>query len=209
MNDGGLIDSASSVSDQKDNYTVDYSIKVFEEGGDDKFRENNRTWNGDMEKSTDLKGLTYTTAPLTADMQITGIPVIHLWASSTSTDAYFFAFIEEVDGKTNRSRYVTNGMIKASNRAISVQSPWTELGMPYHRGYDVDSQPLTPGEPVELVFDTYPTSYVFRAGNRIRITITGAFQSTYRVTPVVPAPTLSIYRDVSRASYVELPVIPR
>jgi uncharacterized protein len=207
-NDGMLVSQIPSTMDEKDSRAVDYSVKVFEEGGVDKFRENSRTWNGDMEKSTDAKGLTYTTAPLTTNMQVTGIPVVHLWAASTSTDGYFFAFIEEVDGKTNRSQYVTNGMIKASNRSISVQSPWTDIGMPYHRGYDIDVQPLTPGQPVELVFDSYPTSYIFRAGNRIRVTITGAFQSTYAVPEENPAPTMSIYRDASRSSYVELPVIP-
>jgi putative CocE/NonD family hydrolase len=206
-NDGMLISQVPSATDAKDSRPVDYSIKVFEEGGADKFRENNRSWSGDMEKSTDSKGLTYTSSPLAADMQITGIPVIHLWASSTSTDAYFFAFIEEID-KTNRSKYVTNGMIRASNRAVLVQSPWTDIGMPYHRGYDVDAQPLTPGQPVELVFDAYPTSYVFRAGNRVRLTITGTFQSTYAVSKEDPAPVISIFRDMSRASYVELPVIP-
>jgi putative CocE/NonD family hydrolase len=207
-NDGMLISQAPSATDAKDSRPVDYSTKVFEEGGADRFRENNRSWSGDMEKSTDSKGLTYTSSPLAADMQITGIPVIRLWASSTSTDAYFFAFIEEID-KTNRSKYVTNGMIRASNRAVSKQSPWTDLGMVYHRSYDIDAQPLTPGEPVELAFDVYPTSYVFKAGNRIRVTITGAFQSTYAVPKEEPAPVMGIYRDSAHPSHMELPVIPR
>jgi len=96
---------------------------------------------------------------------------------------------------------VTNGMINGSNRAISVQSPWTDIGMPYHRGYDIDAQPLNPGQPVELVFDTYPTSYIFRAGNRIRVTITGAFQSTYAAPKEDPPPVISIYRDSERPSF--------
>ena len=208
VNDGSLVTSTPTSNDAKDNYTVDYSIKVFEEGNVDKFRENNRNWNGDMEKSTDSKGLTYTSAPLTSDVLITGIPVVHLWASSTSTDGYFFTFIEEIDAKTNVSHYVTNGMIKASNRALSTQFPWTDLGMPYHRGYDVDAQPLTPGQPVELVFDSYPISYIFRAGNRIRITITGSFQVNYAGMIETPPPTVSIYHDVTHASYIDLPVIP-
>ncbi len=207
VNDGKLVASAPAVSDARDDYTVDYSIQVFEEEGRDRFKENNRVWNGDMEQSTDKKGLTYTTAPLNSDMLITGTPVVHLWASASVSDHYFFAFIEDV-GPDGKSHYVTNGMIKASNRAESTQFPWTDLGMPYHRGYDVDSQPLIPDQAVELNFDTYPTSYVFKAGNQIRITITGAFQSTYAVTPLDPAPTLSIYRDSTHASYLELPVIP-
>jgi hypothetical protein len=36
------------------------------------------------------------------------------------------------------------------------------MGLPYHRCYDVDAENLIPGEPVELVFDCYPTSWLFR-----------------------------------------------
>jgi putative CocE/NonD family hydrolase len=207
VNDGSLITSPPTAPDASDKYTVDYSIKVFEEGGVDKFKENERIWNGDMEKSTDSKGLTFTSLPLNSNMEITGSPLIHLWASSTSTDGYFFAFLEEVDGKTNVSHYVTNGMIKASCRALSTRFPFTDLGIPYHRCYDVDAQPLTPGQPVELVFNFYPTSYIFRQGSRIRVTITGSLQSTYAGMMEDPPPRINVYHDAAHASYVDLPVI--
>lgn len=208
VNDGSLGTYGPDVSSIKDAYIVDYSIKVFEEGGVDKFRENARQWNGDMEKSTDAKGLTYTSAPLKANLCVTGVPVVHLWASSTATDGYFFAFLEEVDGKTKLSHYITSGMIKASCRAVSIQHPWTELGIPYHRCYDIDAQPLIPGEPVELAFDFYPTSYIFRQGNCIRVTITCSLQSNYAGMIEDPPPQISIYHDAAYSSYVELPVNP-
>jgi putative CocE/NonD family hydrolase len=208
VNDGSLGTSSPTASSVKDDYTVDYSIKVFEEEGMDKFRENERKWHGDMEKSADAKGLTYTSAPLKTNCCVTGIPVVHLWASSTSTDGYFFAFLEEVDGKTSVSHYVTNGMIKGSYRAISLQHPWTDLGIPYHRCYDVDAQPLVPGKPVELAFDFYPISYIFRRGNRIRVTITGSLQSNYAGMIEDPTPRIGIHRDATHPSYVELPVNP-
>jgi hypothetical protein len=67
---------------------------------------------------------------------------------------------------------------------------------------------MVPGEIVELVFDLHPTSNLFDAGNRIRITITGADANTYLTEPLDPAPTLHIYRSPEHASYVELPIIP-
>jgi uncharacterized protein len=209
INDGSLATSPSGASAGKDEYIVDYSIKVFEKDGDDLYKENERTWQGDMEKSTGSKGLTFTSAPLEANLLITGIPVLHLWAASTSADGYFFAFLEEVDGKTNVSHFITNGMIKASSRAVSIQHPWTDLGMAYHRCFDVDSQPLVPGEPAELVFDMYPISYVFRKGNRIRVTITGSLQELYGGMKENPPPRIHIYREASHRSYIELPVIPQ
>jgi len=209
VNDGSLGMSLAPGSTMKDDYTLDYSIKVFEEGGKDKFRENERRWNGDMEKSTDARGLTFTSAPLKSNQRITGIPVIHLWASCTTTDGYFFAFLEEVDGKTNVSHYVTSGMIKASCGAVSIKYPWTDLGIPYHRCYDVDVQPLVPGQPVELAFDFYPISYIFRRGNRIRVTITCSLQGNYSGMIEDPPPQISIYHDTAHPSYVVLPKIPR
>jgi uncharacterized protein len=208
INDGFLATSPPMASEAQDKYIIDYSIKVFEEDGVDKYLTNERSWNGDMEKSVDSKGLTFTSDPLEANLLITGSPLIHLWASSTSTDGYFFAFLEEVDAKTNISHYITNGMIKASSRALSTQYPWTDLGIPYHRCWDVDFQPLVLGEPVELVFDLYPTSYTFRQGNRIRVTITCSFQAMYSGMIDNPPPQIHIYRESGRTSYIELPVIP-
>jgi putative CocE/NonD family hydrolase len=207
INDGGLVASPPTTPDAKDDYTVDYSIKVFEEDGVDKFVTNARCWEGNMEKSTDAKGLTYTSAPVNANLRMTGIPVLHLWIASSATDGYFFAFLEEVDGQTNVSHYITNGAIKASCGDISVKFPWTELGIPYHRCYDVDARPLTPYQPVELIFDFYPTSYIFRRGNRIRITVTGSLQSNFAGMREDPPPRISVYRDATRPSYLDLPLI--
>jgi putative CocE/NonD family hydrolase len=204
VNDGSLSPSAPTGSDANDDYRVDYSVEVF----DGKFKENARVWDGDMTAGTDSKGLTYTSPPLAEDMEVTGHPVAYLWASSTSRDGDFHAFLEEVDGETGRSHFVTNGMIRASNRKVSTQFPWTDMGIPYHRCYDVDAEPLKPGEAAELAFDFYPTSYIFRRGNRIRVTITGANAPIYAGIVEDPAPTISIYRDAARASYIELPVIP-
>ena len=204
VNDGGLGTSVPNEQSSKDDYTVDYDVKLF--GG--KYRENNRTWDGDMAPDCDSKGLTYTTEPLSEDMEITGHPVVHLQVASTSKDGYFFAFLEEIDGATNKSSFVSNGMIRAANRAEHDKSPWTEMGIPYHRCFDVDTKDLIPGEVVELAFDMYPTSYIFRKGNRIRITVTGSFRQTYPGMKEDPAPTVSIYRDAKYKSHITLPIIP-
>ena len=209
VNDSCLAKSPPTISEASDKYTVDYSVKAFEEEGVDKYKENERTWNGDMGKSTDSKGLTYTSLPLESDTEVTGFPVVQVWASSTSKDGYFFAFMEEVDSETGVSHYVTNGMVRASCRSLSTEFPWTNLGMQYHRCYDTDCQPLTPGEPVNLDFDLYPTSYIFRKGNRIRITFVCSLQSTYAGMKEDPPPQIRIYRDSVHTSYLELPVIER
>ncbi len=155
--------------------------------------------------ANDAKGLTYTTAPLAADVEVTGHPVVRLWLSSTAADGDFFAYLEEVDEK-GFSEYVTEGAIKASFRVLG-QAPYDVLGLPYHRGFGKDARSLTPGEPVELVFDMPPISNIFDAGHRIRVTITCADADNAETTAVDPAPQITVYRESGRGSRIVLPVV--
>jgi putative CocE/NonD family hydrolase len=153
----------------------------------------------------DEKGLTYTTPPLPAEVEVTGHPVVHLWVTSSASDGDFFVYLEDI-GEDSYSQYVTEGNLRASHRAIST-APYENLGLPYHRSYAEDIADL-PDEPVELVFDLMPTSYIFEAGHRIRVTITGADKDTALTPQLDPPPTVQIYREADHASYIELPIIP-
>ena len=140
----------------------------------------------------DKKGLTYTTPPLTTEVEVTGHPVVHLWVSSSARDGDFFVYLEDVS-EASYSKYITEGNLRASHRAIST-APYEYLGLPYHRSYAEDIADL-PDQPVELVFDLLPTSYVFEAGHRIRVTITGADKDTALTPQLDPPPTVTLYRD--------------
>jgi len=160
---------------------------------------------GDMTER-DEKGLTYTSRPLPKDLEMTGHPVVHLWVTSTATDVDFFVALEEVD-KTGYSHYVTEGILRASHRAIMLMPPYDDMRIPYHRSYEEDLAPL-PSEPVELVIDMMPISYIFKKGSRIRLTITNAELNTFVTHEVCPAPTVRVYRSRSYTSYISLPIIP-
>ena len=154
---------------------------------------------------SDEKGLTYTAPPLTAEVEVTGHPVVHLWVTSSARDVDFFVYLEDIS-EARYSKYVTEGNLRASHRAIST-APYEYLGLPYQRSYAEDIADL-PDQPVELVFDLLPTSYVFDAGHRIRVTITGADKDTALTPQVDPPPTVHLYRGADHASYVVLPIIP-
>jgi hypothetical protein len=109
----------------------------------------------------DEKGLTYTTPPLPAAVEVTGHPVIHLWVTSSAKDGDFFVYLEDIS-EDGYSKYITEGNLRASHRATST-APFESLGLPYHRSYAEDIADL-PDQPVELVFDLLPTSYVFDDG---------------------------------------------
>jgi uncharacterized protein len=209
VNDGGLAARIPErAADVRDNYTIDYTTTV---GIDNRWTLTGAGGLGGEPyphmRENDAKGLTYTTQPLTAATEVTGHPVVHLWLTSSAPDVDVFAYLEEVlpDGT---SQYVTEGQLRASHRALAT-APYDHLGLPYHRSFAGDSRPLTPGEVTELVFDLQPTSILFHAGDRIRLTITGADKDTYDTPIQSPTPTISVVRGGSDASYVELPIIPQ
>jgi predicted acyl esterase len=66
-------------------------------------------------------------------------------------------------------------------------------------------QPLKHGEPVQMSFDLFATSYVFKAGHRIRLTLNFADErSTKRETP---APSVKIHFGANTPSALTLPII--
>ncbi|MBN2243145.1 MAG: CocE/NonD family hydrolase [Acidobacteria bacterium] len=149
------------------------------------------------------KGLVYETAPLGADLQVTGHPAVHLWVSSTATDGDFIATIEDVAPDGSAASYNISGQLRASLRKLH-DAPYDNLKLPWHRFHEADALPLEPGRPVELEFELLPISMVFKSGHRIRLAITFADRTTPRLQP---APKVTIYRDSVHRSYVTLPVI--
>jgi putative CocE/NonD family hydrolase len=204
VNDGQLSLDAPTGSTGQDDYVVDYTTTT---GATTRWTDGYGGGFGYPEMTpNDEKALTYTTSPLSEDVEVTGHPMVHLWVSATATDADFMVYLEEV-GSDGRSTYITEGVQRASSRATA-DAPWNMSGLPYHRGLATDAEPLVPGEVVELVFDLLPTSNIFDTGHRIRITITGADADTYLTTTLNPPPTVSVYRSAEHTSYIVLPIIP-
>lgn len=198
----GLLATEAPGKTGADAFTVDYSASVFPAPR----WSLRKSWPEDM-SANDAKGLSYTTPPLAAAVEVTGYPVVRIWLSADVPDADLFVYLEEVDAK-GASHYVTEGALRASNRAIA-DPGYEYLGMPWHRGFAADRADLPKNKPVELAFDLFPTSKIFPAGSRIRVTVTGA-DKVNAVTPErKPAPRLVLYREDGRASQIVLPVIPR
>jgi putative CocE/NonD family hydrolase len=152
----------------------------------------------------DARGLTHTSEPLARDLEVTGHPVVHLWVGSTAPDGDFFVYLEEVS-EDGYVRYVSEGVLRASHRATH-EPPVERFGLPWHRSYAGDVEPL-PQTPVELVVELLPTSNVFNAGNRIRVTVTGADAYTHATVARSPAPLVSVYRSPERPSRIVLPIV--
>jgi uncharacterized protein len=150
--------------------------------------------------------LTYTSAPLDADTEITGYPVIDLFITSTATDGAFFVYLEDIDER-GVVTYITEGELRALHRKVSDIRPPLKMLAPYHSFLKKDAMPLRPGELAELKFGLQPTSILIRRGHRLRLAIAGADSDTFARIPAEGVPIITVARNRRNASSIELPVI--
>ncbi len=155
-------------------------------------------------KKRDRKLKIYTSEPLEVPTEVTGHPIVELYVSSTATDGNFFVYLEDVTPK-GKVYYVTEGLLRAVHRKLSDKTPPYEMAVPYRTFERADAMPLVPQEVAKLEFDLYPTSYLFKAGHRIRIALAGADEDHFEAVPDTP-PDLRFYRDAEHPSQVRLPI---
>lgn len=156
----------------------------------------------------DRRLLTYTSPPLTEDIEITGHPIVTLYVTSTATDGAFFVYLEDVDEK-GKVIYITEGQLRAIHRKVSADRPPYNLLVPYHTFKKKDAMPLVPDEVAELTFGLLPTSLLFRKGHRIRVAIAGHDKDTFARMPPEGTPVITVARNKQHASFIDLPVVQR
>lgn len=150
------------------------------------------------------KGLRFVTPPLKEDLRITGHPVLRLWLSSSVDDVDVIARIDDVAPDGSATYHSVEGRLRASLRKTE-EAPYNNLGLPWHPFTKDSVQPLVPVEPVELEFDFYVISNVFKEGHQVRLTLNFADR---RATPrLEPPPEVTVYFGGERDSALILPVI--
>lgn len=154
----------------------------------------------------DKRLVTYTSAPLTEDTEITGYPVITLQVASTVSDSAFFIYLEDVD-ETGKVTYLTEGQLRAIHRKVSKDKPPYWLGVPYHSFKRRDALPLVAGEMAEVKFGLLPVSVLIKKGHRLRVAIAGHDKSVFARIPASGTPVFTFERNKRHASFIELPVI--
>jgi putative CocE/NonD family hydrolase len=163
----------------------------------------------------EASSLTYTTPTLKSDTEVTGPVRAHVWAQLTgASDATLVAVLSDVNPQ-GKSTQLTAGFLLASQRAVDRNLSTYAHGVmirPWHPFTQASQRPVTPGKPVPCEIEIYPTSNVFKAGHRLRLTIATANTPT----TATPAPDLlneaggelRILHGPTYDSYVQLPVIP-
>jgi uncharacterized protein len=205
--DRSLVHTEPLSLDRYDIYTVDFTASTGEE---------NR-WMGQMgrpvkygdRRMEDEKLLYYTSAPLDADLEITGSPGVSLQVASTHTDGAFYVYLEDV-APDGRVTYLTEGLLRAIHRKVgdSKMAPYTPLGV-YHSLRKVDVQPLVPGVVADISITLYPISVLIFRGHCIRLAIAGHDAALKTRYPLDGIPELRLQRNSKQASYLQLPVMGR
>ena len=138
-------------------------------------------------------------------IEIAGSPVITLYVASTTPDAAFHVYLEDV-APDGRVTYITEGMLRAVNRQVSnAEPPYVQFG-PYHTLAHADAMPLVPGQISEISFNLYATSVLIQQGHRIRIAVAGADASMISRYPAEGTPTFTVQRNQVYASCIVLPM---
>ncbi len=207
--EGGTLDPAAPQRDEdSDDYQADFDCRSgFSSRYDRLYITMVTTYYPDWH-GRDQKMQCYTGAPLEADTEVTGHPVVTLHLACSERDCALIVYLEDVTPE-GRCVYVTEGVFRALHRKIGPNPPNLPATGPSHSFNRADAEPLTPGEPVEIAFDLLPTSYLFRAGHRIRIAIAAADSDHLSRIPDGRPPRLTFFRDKLRASRIALPVVPR
>ena len=159
--------------------------------------------NLDDRAGMDARMLTYTSAPLSSDLQIAGHPLVSLQLASDQEDGSIFIYLEDVDPE-GRSRYLTEGGLRLLHRA-SQPNPYG-LDLPYRSFARGDAQPMTPDSVTTVELPLWPIAALVRAGHRIRVAIAGADADMFDPLPAA-GQTLQIFRGGESPSGITLPVV--
>lgn len=196
LNDGVLSTAAPAADEKSDSYSYDPRKPVPTIGGDLFIQPNGAR----DHRPADRLSLTYTTPRLDRDVEVTGIPKVELFASSSAVDTDWVVTISDVhpDGYTQILR---QNLLRAR----------------FRDGYERPAL-MKPNTPYTFAIEMFPISNLFKQGHRIRLTLTSSsFPKWYpngntgremddETTGVVAANT--IYHDRQRPSRVILPIIP-
>ena len=153
--------------------------------------------------------LSYVTAPLHSDTVVVGAGALHAWIRASTPDVDLQVTISEVrpDGKET---FVQSGWLDASERKLdAAQSTLLE---PVLSERKADAAPLPRGRFTEVTVPLYYEGHVYRAGSRIRITISapGGDQPTWAFADLTPTgrATVMLAHSRSMPSRIILPVVP-
>jgi hypothetical protein len=147
--------------------------------------------------------------PLTENTAVIGGGAVHVWVKSSKPNVDLQATISEVrpDGKET---FVQNGWVRANERKLDAEK--STLLEPVLSLRKRDVRPLPRNRYVKVTIPLYYEGHVYRAGSRIRVTITAPNGDqpiwSFGETDPKGTATVAIASSQRRPSKLILPVVP-
>jgi predicted acyl esterase len=141
---------------------------------------------GDM-RPDDAGSLVFDSPILAEEFEIVGFPKVHLRVSTDAPLAHWIARLEDIqpDGSVS---LITGSLLNGSQRDSRL-----------------DPEPLLPYEVYDIEFDMHFTTWTFKPGHRIRLSISNALFPMVWPTPYPMTTKLFLGNE---STHIELPVIP-
>jgi putative CocE/NonD family hydrolase len=160
------------------------------------------------------QSLNYETPAATQNLYINGPIEADVWMSSTATAAALSVRVDDV-GPDGSVVPLTTGLLSAAYRAVDDSRSRYIDGVriqPWHAFTEASAQAVTPGEPMMLPIEVFPTAALIRTGHKLRVAISASNQAE----GIWPLPqqtqanggVSTIYNDADHASSIVLPVVP-
>ncbi len=201
--EGGKLSDTPGAAGE-DTYQVDFTLGTGRNtrhgrlAGEDT-REYYPDWQG-----RDERMLRYTSEPLARDTEVSGHPVVDLWVTSSQGDAALHVYLSEVEAD-GTVRYVTEGVLRALHREEAEPERLQRWSWPFRTFARADARPMPPDRPERIRFALLPTSWTFKRGSRIRVSIAGADRDHYAQVPHGRPPLVKVRRGAETASSITLP----
>ena len=153
------------------------------------------------------KGLGYTSAPLESDVMIAGASSLDAYIEANGPNTDLQATLSELrpDGS---EMYVQTGWLRATHRELDPKASTPTDPRPTH--LSEDSAPLPTGEPTLVRVGIFPVVHTFRAGSRVRVSISavGGDRPIWNFRTIdTGLTTVTISRTVDAPSALVLPVV--
>jgi uncharacterized protein len=151
----------------------------------------------------------YLTSPLSRNTTVLGAGALHAWVRSSTPNVDLQATVTEVrpDGKET---FVQNGWVRANERKLDAQK--STLLEPVLSLREADVSPMPHGRFVEVTIPLYYEGHAYRAGSRVRVTITAPNGDqpiwSFGETQPTGHATVSIAHSKQMPSRLILPVVP-
>jgi predicted acyl esterase len=174
-------------------------------------------WSWNWKQNPAGTSVSYVTAPLAKDTTVVGAGGITLWVRSSTRDVDLQATVSEVSAAGNET-FVQNGWLRASERKLATGSK-TLLGHPSTLLEPVpsftsrDAAPMPAGRFEKVTIPLYYQGHAYRAGTRIRVTIsapngTQPIWSFSQPQPARGTSQVAIAFGPTMPSSLVLPVVP-